>query len=136
MSLKPRVGVRSLSTLLAVASVIVVSLVTAGGSPLVDPVSARAQGAAAEIVFTGLPLSEGVRYNVAFIPPEGLATTNLRAEIALPTDAVVVQANQTEGRTRFVGQDGSTLTWTAPGYDADRPVDGLSFVLTQPLSRP
>jgi len=102
----------------------------------VDPVSARAQGAAAEIVFTGLPLSEGVRYNVAFIPPEGLATTNLRAEIALPTDAVVVQANQTEGRTRFVGQDGSTLTWTAPGYDADRPVDGLSFVLTQPLSRP
>jgi len=46
-------------------------------------------------------------------------------DVTLPADAQLVGTLETPGYTRFVGQQGNTLSWTTGEYPPDEYVDAL-----------
>jgi len=107
------------------------SLALQAGPPAPRAVASRQ--ATPEVIFSGLPTADGVRYGLVFIPSEDMAFSNLRVEVSLPPDATVLEVKQAADRAVFVGE-GKMLEWAAPGYEAGAPIDPFAFVLAAPLS--
>jgi hypothetical protein len=81
------------------------------------------------VIFAALQQPNNVRYSVAVTKPVGGALRDLRVEVTLPPDAQFVEALETPGYTRFVGQQANTLIWTTDAYPPDEYVDALTFRL-------
>jgi hypothetical protein len=88
------------------------------------------------VLVSGLSSDQGVRYSITLLRPDGLALRDVHVEAELPPDVAVLEAFDTPGRTAFLGQEGTTLTWSAPELPAAAPVDALAFSLGGSLQDP
>jgi hypothetical protein len=105
-------------------------------SELQDPGAAQAATTQTQptVLFSGLDLPEGARYSVTVHPSTTSSISNARVEVVIPTDAVLLEARHTPGRTVFIGVSDGVLTWMAPGYGVGEPVDPFPFLLARPLT--
>ena len=86
------------------------------------------------MVISALELADSVRYSITILRPGTRELRDVRMAVTLPMDADSVEAFETPGYTRFLGNDGGPLRWEADRYVAYENVDPFTFLLRQPPS--
>lgn len=81
------------------------------------------------VLLSGLQTPAGVRYSLTLANSMSDTLAGLHVDIALPDDAVFVDALETPGRTHFLGNAGGTLSWAATDFGRDSLIDSFTFVV-------